>query len=245
MKCCDVGAVLKQSEAIYDPSKCIRRPEAALVRGSDGDERVEFLLPIVEISEKAWASAFDAAAGDMASQLLRRGGHGRALDELRTNLLAHLDRSEMATWLGQEFVRRLARDISAHLKLTLDLRGERVDASPSGLMAILMLTMRLTDAATVFNCVASVDSAGRIEHLRDRTASLRHFEWGLLLHLFIGCIHVVSGKKGNVYSRLFRELRKDGAVREAMTRGLDQKGLKAALYGDCPLDMDVGRRSVH
>jgi hypothetical protein len=197
------------------------------------------------MSERAWVAAFNAAANDVASSLLQRGGHGRTLKELRQAVLANLDKDEMSAWFAREFTLRLTQAIRDDLELSLDLRLKRVDSSPSGLMEILMLTARVFDAATVFNCTASTDSTGYIERMRENTASLRHWEWGLLLQRFIAGINTVSGKKGDIYSRLLRQLRKDGIVRGAMVDGLDQKGLRAALYGDVPFDKDIRSHSVH
>jgi hypothetical protein len=133
-----------------------------------------------------------------------------------------------------------------HLEISLDLQLRRVDCAPSGTIQMLTLTIPLGDAATIFNCVASVDPSGLIERLRDRTGEMREWEWGMLLDRFIGCVNVVTGKKKTgVLSRIFRDLTRDGYIREAMIRSLDQKALKVDPYRAFPIDRADGNHFLH
>jgi hypothetical protein len=230
---------------INETSKRIQRPHAAMVRGADGEERVQMFLPIVRGDEQIWITAFDEATNDLASQLLLRGDHGRNLKDIRTCLLAHLDRGAMSTCVAREFTRRLNVEIQERLQLDFDLRFHRVDASSLGMMELLIVTSRITDAGTVFNFNASLDPSGTIERLRERTGFLRQWDWGALLHRFVGLIDDVTGNVDDVYSRLLRNMRQDGAIRQAMVCGLDQKGLKGTLYGDAPRRMAEVDGTLH
>lgn len=67
----------------------------------------------------------------------------------------------------------------------------------------------------------------------------------MLLHRFIGSIEVVRKNKSDVYSGLFQELCKDGLIKGAMIRGLDQKALRRDLHEMFPLQTEDHGRTVH
>lgn len=180
-------------------------------------------LPVA-VGEKAWTRAIDEVVAALSMYALRLGVHGRDLEFIRDRMLARLDRATMSNRLAKELTRRLRREVPEHLEISPDLQLRRVDCAPSGTIQLLALTISLGDAATIFNCVASVDPS--VERLRDRTGEMREWEWGLLLDRLIGCVNVVTGKKTGVLSRIFRDLTGDGYLREAMIRSLDQKALK-------------------
>ena len=218
----------------HDPSKCIQRPEAALVAEADGIERVEILLPIVSIRDEIWNAAFAKAANALAREIHRRGGHGRSRNEVRTCFLAHLDPAAMSHSFGRNFLALLKRHIRDHLEIDLDIRLKRLDANESGLMKVIMLTVRPCDAATIFNCVAWINTSGHVEQMRGHTGAIRSWEWGLIFDWFVSSLNKILRKRSDVYYRLFRELDENGALRNAMIAGLDQVALMTSLYGENP-----------
>ncbi len=227
-----------------ESSQCISRPAASFVRTPEGEDRVAVFLPVA-VGEKAWTRAIDEVVAALSVYALHLGGHGRDLEFIRDRILARLDRATMSNRLAKELTRRLRREVQEHLEISLDLQLRRVDCAPSGTIQLLALTISLGDAATIFNCVASVDPTGLIERLRDRTGEMREWEWGMLLDRLVGCVNVVTGKKTGVLSRIFRDLTGDGYLREAMIRSLDQKALKADVYRAFPIDRTDGNHSLH
>jgi hypothetical protein len=215
-----------------DQSHCIQHPAAAIVRDESGEQRVEIvLLAGCPADEKAWDAAFTAAVKSLAKEIVARGDHGRSQKELQGDIVAHLDRDAMAASLGRGYLVMLTREIKTHLEIDLDIRLGRVDTSRSGFIKVLFLTVRLCDAATVFNCMASI-SHGDLEQLRNRTGAMRNWEWGLLLYNFIGCIDRVCRKRTRVIARLSKELCSDKEIfRNSLIDGLDQRALKSAIYG--------------
>jgi hypothetical protein len=227
----------------HDPSKCVQWPEAALVEDADGTERVEILLPIVSIKDEIWNAAFGKAANALAREIYRRADHGRSRGEVRACLLTHLDRAAMSRSLGRDFLALLKRHIRDHLEIDLDIRLKRLDANESGLMKVIMLTVRPCDAATVVNCVAWINTSGHVERMRGHTGAIRSWEWGLLFDWFVSSINKILRKRSDVYSRLFRELDENGALRTAMIAGLDQAALRTSLYGENPVLSGLGPRN--
>jgi hypothetical protein len=228
-----------------DHSKDIRNPVSALVRDGNGEERVEALLPVGTTKEAVWVEALHAAVKGLAKEVFRRGDHGRSQRELEESIFAHLDRDAMAAALAREYLSALAREVKTHLEIDLDIRLGRVDATPSGFIQLLFVTLHISSAGRVFNCMVSIDRTGQLERLRDHTAVMRNWEWGLLLNNFICCIDRVCRKRSNIYDRVFRQLCKDkGLVRRALIDGLDQRSLKRSVYGPFP-DMDRTTCTFH
>ncbi|MBR1281313.1 hypothetical protein JQ597_04590 [Bradyrhizobium sp. AUGA SZCCT0177] len=229
----------------YDHSICIEKPEVALVKRADGEERVGIVLPIVSIPEGTWNKALDAAASEIADYLVQRGDHGRQFDGVKALVLLHHDRGTTSSWLARQMISRLNQQIRDEFEIDLDLQVENVKLSASGSFEMLVLTSRLQDAATIFNCNASIDPTKNIETLRNRTATLGQAEWGLLLDRLIRLLDLAREAEQDIYLAIFLKLERDGLVREAMLHGLDQKGLKLALYGHTPLNVDGSGFSVH
>lgn len=228
-----------------DHSKDIRNPVSALVRDGNGEERVEALLPVGMTKEAIWIEALGAAVKGLARAVFRRGDHGRSQRELEESIFAYLNRDATAAALAQDYLSALVREVETHLEIDLDIRLGRVDATPSGFIELLFVTLHISSAGKVFNCMVSIDRTGQLERLRDHTAVMRSWEWGLLLNSFICCIDRVCRKRSNVYDRVFRRLCKDKCfVRKALIDGLDQPGLKLAIYGPFP-DMDRSASTLH
>ena len=228
-----------------DDFKCIQEPVAALVRDERGEQRIEALLPVGMAKETIWIGARDAAVKSLAKEILKRGDHGRSQLELEESILAYIDRDRMAAALARECLAALTLEVKAHLQIDLDFRLGRVDATASGFIELLFVTLDIADAGKVFNCMVSIDRTGQLERLRERTAVMRNWEWGLLLDNFIRCIDRVCRKRSNVYARLFRQLCRDKRVmRTALIDGLDQRGLKFAVYGPFP-DIDRHTSTMH
>lgn len=61
----------------HQSPRSIAKPVAALVRRSDGEERVKIRPPILPIDDHVWNDAFDEAAGSLASAIISSGGHGQ------------------------------------------------------------------------------------------------------------------------------------------------------------------------
>lgn len=229
---------------IRDPSKSIEKPVASLVRRPDGEERVKMRPPMIPIADDIWNDAFNEAADSLALSIVRRGGH-RKLEDVTTDVIAHVDKNAMAVWLAQKMVQRLAAIIGDELEIDLDLQVDQVETAASGTISAIYLTTGLGDAATIFNCNAAVSLTGEVETLRDRTGALRPAEWGLLFYRLVGFLDVVRTKDEDIYLSIFAEMRRSGLVREAMVRCLDQQRLKKTLFGDFPLSMDRGGRTLH
>jgi hypothetical protein len=229
----------------YDSSICIQKPQVALVKRTDGEERVGIVLPIVSIPEDTWNKALDAAASQITDYLVQRGGHGRQFDDVKTFVLLHVDKGTTSSWLARKMISQLNQQIREEFEIDLDLQVENVTLLASGSFEMLVLTSRLQDAATIFNCNAFIDPTKKIETLRNRTATLGQAEWGLLLDRFVRLLDLARKTEQDIYLAIFHKLERDGLVREAMLHGLDQKGLKLALYGDIPLSVHGSGYSVH
>ena len=229
----------------HDPPKSIGKPVASLVRRPDGEERVKMRPPMIPIADDIWNDAFSEAADSLAVSIVRRGGHGQKFEDVKTDVMGHVDKNAMAVWLAQKMVQRLAAIIGDELEIDLDLQVDQVETAASGTISAIYLTTGLGDAATIFNCNAAVSLTGEVETLRDRTGALRPAEWGLLFYRLVGFLDVVRTKDEDIYLSIFAEMRRSGLVREAMVRCLDQQRLKKTLFGDFPLSMDRGGRTLH
>ena len=224
-----------------DHFNAIQNPTNAIVRDRDGDERIEVLLPIATVKEHFWNSAHHSAVQRLAKEIYKRGDHDRSRPEIEQSILDHLNRDAMAAALAREYLSALAREIKIHLEIPLDIQLGRVEVTSSGFIELLFLTMRPSDAAKVFNCMVSIDRTGQLESLREHTAVMRNWEWGLLFINFIRCIDRVCRKRSDVDTRLLRQLCKDKDIlRKVLVEGLNQRSLKLAIYGPFP---DVDRRT--
>lgn len=228
-----------------DSSKSIEKPLASLVRRPDGEERVKMRPPIVPIAEDVWSGAFNEAADSLASSIVSRGGHGRQFEDVRTIVIANVDKKAMAAWLAKKMIQRLAAVIGDELEIDLDLQVDEVETTEFGSITAIDLSTGLGDAATIFNCNAAVSLTGEVETLRDRTGTLRPAEWGLLFFHLVGFLDVVRTKDEDIYLNIFVEMQKNGLVREATINSLDQQGVKKALYSDFPLSVDQGGHTLH
>lgn len=229
----------------HDPKKCIEKPLAALVQRPDGEERVRMLPPMVAIADDVWNEAIDEAVDSLASFLVRRGSHDQPFEDVKANVVAHLDKSVMAAWLAKEMLHRLAAMIGEELEIDLDLQVDQVETTASGSISAIDLPTSLGDAATIFNCNAAVSLTGELEALRNQTAALQPAEWGLLLYRLIGFLDAVRTKEEDIYLSIFRELQKKDLIREAMVRSLDQWGLTNVVFGQFPPSTNEGSHSLH
>jgi hypothetical protein len=220
-----------------DQTKTVRHPISSLVRDENGDHRIEAVLWFATASGTIWTNALNRAVKTLATEILKRGDHGRSQRELQESILAHLDRDAMAAILANKYLSILTREVRTYLQIDLDLQMRRVDANASGFFDVIILTMDIADAGKIYNCMVSIDRTGRLEGLREHTAVMRNWEWGLLLASFIQCIDRVCRKRMSVHARLFREICRDrDLVHRALIEGLDQPSLKRAVYG-APTDM--------
>lgn len=151
----------------------------------------------------------------------------------------------MVVRLAQDMIRRLTSMIGDELEIDLDLQVDHVETTASGSISAIDLSTSVRGAETIFNCNAVTSLTGEVEKLRDHTGALRPAEWGLLLHRLTGFLDVVRNGQNDIFRSIFLEMRKRGAIRQAMVRCLDQQHLKKVLFGDVPVSMDVGKHSLH